>query len=323
MLPLLAALALSAVPANAGFFPGGAFSSRAAGTTSAVFLKTPGGARASAMGGVSAAAAAGAEAVFLNPAALSRVPAEGPSEVAVGYDALLESSYAGSVAYARPAGRDGAFGAGLLYASQGAQTAYNATGDATGKFSPTDLALGAWYARRLAGPLSLGGGLKVIRAQLDDRSGMSAALDFGLLAKHVAEIGDGPFDAGLAIVNIGPPLKLGATADPLPARIRAGGLWHLSPVFDAGLDINVPVDQDPYASLGVEGRIPASQVGSKKPWILAIRAGYDQNRTRGVDGLTGFAAGAGFDFAALRLDYAWLPFGDLGTVNRITLAFRF
>ncbi len=275
------------------------------------------------MGGISAAAGAGAEAVFLNPASLSRIAAEAPSEVALGYDALLESSYTGSVAYARPLGRDGAFAAGLLYASQGAQTAYNSLGDSTGKFTPSDLALGAWYGRRLIGPLSLAGGLKIIRSQLDDRSGMTAAVDFGLLAKHVAEISDGPLDVGLSIQNIGPPLKLGSSSDPLPARIRAGGLWRVSPTFDAGLDINLPVDQDPYASLGVEGRIPASKIGSAKPWIVSVRGGYDQNRTRGIDGFVGFSAGAGFDFSALRLDYAWIPFGDLGSLNRLTIAFRF
>ena len=275
------------------------------------------------MGGVSAAAGAGAEAVFLNPASLSRIAAEAPSEVALGYDALLESSYTGSVAYARPLGRDGAFAAGLLYASQSAQTAYNSLGDSTGKFTPSDLALGAWYGRRLLGPVSLAGGLKIIRSQLDDRSGMTAALDLGLLAKHVAEISDGPLDVGLSIQNIGPPLKLGSSSDPLPARIRAGGLWRVSPAFDAGIDINLPVDQDPYASLGVEGRIPASKIGSAKPWIVSVRGGYDQNRTRGIDGFTGFSAGAGFDFAALRLDYAWIPFGDLGSLNRLTIAFRF
>jgi len=243
--------------------------------------------------------------------------------VALGYDALLESSYSGSVAYARPLGRDGAFAAGLLYTSQGAQTAYNAVGDSTGKFTPTDLALGAWYARRLIGPFSLAGGLKLIRSSLADRSGTTAAADFGLLAKHVADIGEGPLDVGCSITNIGPPIKLGSTADSLPARMRAGALWRVSPTFDAGLDINLPVDQDPYASLGVEARIPASKVGMKKPWTVSVRGGYDQNRTRGVDGFTGFSAGAGFDFSALRLDYAWLPFGDLGSVNRITIAFRF
>lgn len=275
------------------------------------------------MGGVSAAAGAGAEAVFLNPASLSRVAAEAPQEVALGYDALLESAYSGSVAYARPAGRDGAFAAGLIYASQGSQTAYNAVGDATGKFTPTDLALGAWYGRRLLGPLSLAGGLKIIRSALDDRSGTTAALDFGLLANHVAEIGEGPLDLGFSLQNIGPPLKMGSASDPLPARVRAGGLWRVSPAFDAGLDVNLPVDQDPYVSLGVEGRLPASRVGSTKPWVISVRGGYDQNRTRGVDGFTGFSAGAGFDFSALRLDYAWIPFGDLGSVNRITIAFRF
>jgi hypothetical protein len=275
------------------------------------------------MGGVSAAAGAGAEAVFLNPASLSRVAAEAPSEVSLGYDALLESAYNGSVAYARPLGRDGAFAAGLLYTSQGAQTAYNSVGDASGKFTPMDLALGAWYARRLIGPLSLAGGLKIIRSAIDDRSGTTAAVDFGLLARQVAELGDGPLDAGLSIQNIGPPLKLGSASDPLPARIRVGTLWRVSPTFDAGLDVNLPVDKDPYATLGAEARIPASRIGSTKPWVVAIRGGYDQNRTRGVDGFTGFSAGAGFDFSALRLDYAWVPFGDLGTVNRITIAFRF
>ena len=275
------------------------------------------------MGNVSAASGSGAEAVFLNPASLARIEAEAPSEVALSYDALLESAYAGSAAYARPLGRDGAFAAGLIYASQGAQTKYNALGDAAGNFTPSDLALGAWYGRRLIGPLSLAGGLKIIRSALDDRSATTAALDFGLLARHIGDLGDGPIDLGASILNIGPPLKLGATADPLPARIRTGALWRLSPTFDAALDLNVPVDQDPYVALGVELRLPASKVGSKKPWIVALRAGYDQSRTRGVEGFTGFSAGAGFDFAALRLDYAWIPFGELGSVNRLSIAFRF
>ena len=271
---------------------------------------------------VSAAAGAGAEAVFLNPASLARIEAETPSEVAVGYDALLESAYSGSAAYARPMGRDGAFAAGLVYTSQGAQTAYNGVGDSTGRFTPTDLALGAWYARRLIGPLSLGGGLKLIHSSLDDRSGTTAALDLGLLAKHVADLGDGPVDLGFAITNVGPPLKLGGSSDPLPARMRAGAMWRVSPNLDVGLDLNLPVDADPYVALGVERRILAAAFGSAKPWAVALRVGYDQNRTRGVEGLTGLSAGAGFDASRLRVDYAWVPFGELGTVNRISIAFR-
>ena len=274
------------------------------------------------MGGVSAAAGQGADAVFLNPASLSRLEPESPSELAFGYDALLETAYSGSAVYARPLGRNGAFAAGLLYASQGAQTAYNSLGDATGSFTPADAALGVWYAHRF-GSVALAGGLKLIRSALAERSAMTGAADFGLLLRNVAEIGDGPLDVGLALQHLGPPLKLGGISDPLPARMRTGVLWRVSPTFDAGFDLVAPVDQDPYMSVGVESRLPASRLGSTKPWTASVRAGFDENRTRGVEGFTGVSAGAGLDFSSLRFDYAWLPFGDLGTVNRITIALRF
>lgn len=275
------------------------------------------------MGGVAAAAGRGADAAFLNPAVLASFHAETPSELAVGYDALLESAYTGSALFARHAGPDGAFGAGLLYASQSAQTSYSPVGDATGKFTPSDLALGGWYAHRLLSAFSVAGGLKLIRSSLAEKTATTAAFDFGITGAHVVDLGDGPLDVGASFTNLGPPLKLGGTGDALPARVRAGADWHLSPTFDAGLDLVLPVDDDPYVSLGVEGRIPAARVKSDKPWVIAVRGGFDQSRTRGVDGFTGFSAGAGFDFSAMRVDYAWIPFGDLGTVNRITLGFRF
>ena len=274
------------------------------------------------MGGAVAAGAQGAEALFQNPAALARLEPESPSEVALGYDALLETAFQGAAAYAQPLGREGALGAGLVYASQAAQTAYTSLGDASGNFTPLDFAAGAGYARRV-GPVALGAGLKLIRSSLADQSGTSAALDFGVLAKHVADIGEGPLDVGGSFTNLGPPLKLGATASPLPLNVRVGGVWRVSPKFDAALDLVFPVDQDPYAAFGVEARFPASMIGSGHPWVAAVRAGYNQNAGRSVDGFAGISFGGGLDFAALRVDYAWIAIGALGSANRITLAFRF
>jgi hypothetical protein len=54
------------------------------------------------MGGAVAAAAQGAESSFQNPAALARFDPESPSEVALGYDAMIASVYQGAAAYARP-----------------------------------------------------------------------------------------------------------------------------------------------------------------------------------------------------------------------------
>lgn len=288
----------------------------------ATFLRNPFGARAAAMGATAAAGAQGAESMFQNPACLAKLEPESPSEAAFGYEALVETAYQGAGAYATPLGRGGALGLGALYASQSAQTRYSATGDSAGSFTPLDLAAGAAYAHRL-GPVALGAGLKLVRSSLDSRKGATAAADLGIFAPNVSELGEGPLDVGFAVSNLGPPLKIGETADPLPLGMRAGALWHLSPTADVAVDVVAPVDDDPHAALGVEWRFPASMVGSKRPWSFAVRAGFDQGRTRGVDGTAGITAGAGADLAGMRFDYAWLALGDLGSVNRITLAFRF
>ena len=302
--------------------PDGAFSAKASGTTGAAFLRDPFGARAAAMGGLQAASAEGAESLFQNPAALARLEPESPSEVAVGYDALAETAYQGAAAYARPLGREGALGAGFVDQSQSAQTSYDALGNATGKFTPMDLAAGAGYARRLGG-VAVGAGLKVVRSSIAGLTGTTAAADFGVLARHATDLGDGALDVGASVVNLGPPLKIGSTADPLPLRARAGALWHAAPNFDAGLDIVLPVDQDPYVALGVEARFPAAMVGSSRPWVASLRGGYDQNRGRNVDGIAGVSVGGGLDLSSLRVDYAWVALGALGSANRVTLALRF
>lgn len=269
-----------------------------------------------------AAGASGAESLFQNPAALGRFENGSPAEAAFGYDQLLEGAYHGAAAYAQPLGTEAAWGAGLVYASQSAQTYYTGTGDANGTFTPLDLAFGGGAAVR-AGSFSFGGGLKVIRSSLADRSAMTAAVDLGATGKHLLDLGEGPLDFGAALTNLGPGLKLGSNSDPLPLRARAGALWHASPTFDAALDLVFPVDQDPYASMGVEARFPAAMLGSSKPWTAALRAGYDQNRARGVDGFAGASFGAGVDLSSLRMDFAFLPLGSLGSSARVTFAARF
>lgn len=274
------------------------------------------------MGDAVAAGASGAESLFQNPAGLGRFESESPQEAALGYDSLVETAYQGAAAYARPLGADGALGAGLVYASQSPQSAYNAQGDSAGTFTPLDFAAGAGYARRI-GAFSVGGGFKAVRSSLSDKSGTTAAVDLGFTGKHLTDLGDGPLDVGAAVSNLGPPLKLGSTADPLPLRARAGALWHAAPNVDAALDVVFPVDQDPYAAFGLEARFPAAMVGSTRPWAAALRAGYDQNRARNVDGFAGVSFGGGLDLSSLRVDYAWVALGSLGSANRITLAFRF
>lgn len=297
-------------------FPGKPFSSSAAGTTSAAFLKIPAGAREQAMGGAAAAVVEASESMFWNPAGLARLGAESPQEVSLAYSQLLETTYSGGVAYSRPLGPQGALGAGLVYFSQSSLTAYNAQGDATGSFTPTDFAVSGGYAYRF-GVADVGGALKIVRSSLAEVSGTSAAVDVGAQALHVADIGDGPLDVGGSFQNLGPPLKLGSVASPLPFAIDTGVMWHASPYANMAIDLHFPVDQDAYVSFGLEG------VYAQPKWKGFLRLGYDQSHSRDVDGLAGITGGAGLDLQKLRIDYAWVPFGDLGVTNRISLAFRF
>ena len=66
------------------------------------------------------------------------------------------------------------------------------------------------------------------------------------------------------------------------------------------------------------------QWGPGKKDTGSLRFGFDQNNTRNIEGLAGLTAGAGLDLKQrVRVDYAWVPFGDLGMMNRVSIALRF
>jgi hypothetical protein len=322
----LAALLAGASSASS-IFPQSPFSQGAAGTTSAAFLKLPSGARQQALAGTSAAGSEGADAVFWNPAGLARMAPEDRPEAALSYGMLLAETFAGSGAFARPTSK-GAWAAGFTYFGQSAQTAYTAQGDTAGEFTPYDVAFSGSYGHRFE-KFSLGGTLKVVRTVINDVSGATAALDFGVQARHVTMIGDGPADVGAYISNLGPALAAG-TAAPLPFAARVGVLWHASPIFHPAFDLNFPVDEDPYVSFGVEARFSlggdagvSERFDTRSKRSAALRAGFNQAQAREVDGFVGMTAGGGVDLGFMRLDYAWAPYGDLGMTNRITVGFRF
>lgn len=312
------AASFSPAPAHAGLFPESPFSDAAAGTTGATFLKLPATARAEALGGTVAAVAEGADAVFWNPAGLAKLSGRGRSEASFGYNALLASSYAGALAYARPLkGGRSALGTALLYHSPGTIDAYDRFGNGNGSFTPIDLAVLAAYARKF-GPFNTGVAGKFIRSELAGSSGISFALDMGAQLERVGDVGEGQVDFGAAIRNLGPAISVGSVADPLPFAVQLGAQWHVNPQVAMLLDGHLDVDAAPYPSLAGEFTQPFGEASKGQ-----IRVGYNLKRTRGLEGLAGLAAGGGLDLDRFRFDYAWVPFGELGTTHRITIAARF
>lgn len=312
------AAALLGVPARASIFPDAPFSEGAAGTTGAAFLRIPSGARGEAMGSANSASAEGAEALFWNPGGLGRLAGTGRAEASVSYNALLESSYAGAMSYARPlANGRSVWATGLVYHSAGEVQGYDRFGNASGSFSPTDLCLAGAYAHKFEA-LSAGGALKVIRSEIAGAAGTTFAMDLGVAADRVSAIGEGPVDLGASLRNFGPGIQVGSASDPLPFAIQMGARWHVSPQMALMLDGFMPVDDSPYPALGGEFTQPFGAASKGQ-----LRFGYNVKRQRSVDGLTGLTAGGGLDLERFRVDYAWVPFGELGTTHKLTLAFKF
>jgi hypothetical protein len=175
----------------------------------------------------------------------------------------------------------------------------------------------ASYARKFSPQLAGGGSVKFIYQKIDEYSSTGLAVDAGLLYR----LRDGRTNLGLSASNLGVQLSSLSPEhkDALPIIVR-GGVSHrtMELPLTVSLEAVYPTDNDVYGSIGLEihPNIP-----------IALRAGYSsygQNYKTGgsKDNTTGFSFGAGFKLAKIAIDYAFLPYADLGSLHRVGLAYR-
>ncbi|MDI6703394.1 MAG: PorV/PorQ family protein [bacterium] len=285
---------------------------KGAGTTAATFLKIGVGARATAMGEAFSSVADDATAIYWNPAGLSLFKSK---EFSAMHNIYFEDISHDFLGYAQPFGKDKAFGVGLvgvfitgLERFSGSPT----TTEPEGTFAAYDGALSLSYSQRIFGNLFGGVSLKGIHQEIDGQCGRGAALDMGLLYKNRIK----GLDLGCTIQNIGQEMKIYERSFSLPLTIRAGSSYRLfRDRLTLALDAKKPIDQEVSLHLGTEW------------WpfrIMALRGGYKYKLDNiEKDPLTGLTAGAGFNFRWLQLEYAYVPYANLGDVHRISLLFRF
>lgn len=282
------------------------------------FLRVGAGARGPAMGGAFSPVADDASAIYWNPAGLSSLEKR---EVSLAYNAYFKDTAAQFLGYAHPM-RHGTFGLGVsMFGVKDIDKRSATGGDADtadlGQFDTKDIAVSFGWASRMnlgAGRLKWGAAAKYISSDLESKTARTGAVDLGLMYNFRE---DGGLTASLAVLNLGGSLKFDKESDPLPLNVKPGVAWKrdvggmgkLTLALDADLLVN---DGIAYVQPGLEW------------WahpLLALRTGYQFGRDE--DAGSGFGAGIGLRLLPFMMDYAFVPYGDLGDTHRISLGVKF
>ena len=280
---------------------------KSGGTTSCNFLKMGVGARAAAMGEAYTAVGDDADSLHWNPAGISLL--EGASLKAM-HNQWFEDVKLDYIGYARSLGDKGALGLSAKYLWMGAMektTAANPAG--TGEdFNAYDAAAAITYANKIGGKLGLGASLKLIRQVIDDEDGNAYAGDIGAIYQATDKM-----TLGASVNNIGSEMKLVEEGFPLPAEGRVGAAYKAFKNLLLSADVKSDAE-NVSAHIGSEIKVIEA---------LALRAGFKTDTISDIDTMSGLSAGIGINIANLMLDYAWVPYGDLGDTHRISLGLKF
>lgn len=200
-------------------------------------------------------------------------------------------------------------GAGLSfgmidYGSITRTTVTNKTG--AGSFGAADYLLRFAYGRQITERLALGSALGWYHLEIDDITADGIAADLSMT--YLTRI-DG-LQIGAAVRNIGTRAQFERDQEELPLTLTLGTSYRPNHKWLIAADYEL--------ARGIAGAIKAG-VEFNPVEMLALRLGYDGRNEAG----SGLTVGAGFRMNDLALDYAYIPFGDLGEAHRVSLEYAF
>jgi|WetSurMetagenome_2_1015567.scaffolds.fasta_scaffold37553_2 hypothetical protein len=299
---LVAALFAIMIPSAA--FPAAA--ADGAGASGASFLSLPVGARSIALGETGAALVRDPFAWLSNPALMPFVEESG---VGAFHSQWTLDTYYDNVIAKHSLNRFVTIGAAFTYLTSPDIQGFDDAGIQTADVANNDLQgiVGVGF-EPFAG-LGAGVNVKYLQEKIADWTGRGWAVDVGAAWNTgVREIA-----FGAAVQNLGSDITYIAEAEKLPTTYRVGASGALpSPVPMMGLRIAADLVkkrfEDAYGCFGAEIDVRS---------IVFLRAGYTADTNREGDR---FSVGGGLNlFDRLMVDYAWTPYGDLGSFHRISV----
>ena len=272
--------------------------------TGAAFLKIPVGPRVCGVGEAAVAYIDDASALFYNPAGLANVPT---------YNALLAHNqwlldmnheYVAGVYGFEGIGK---FGLAFDYWGSGAIQGINIRGETIPGYlvSAADWSLTVGYGKSIS-DLSLGLGFKFVYQQMESLSTSALAFDVGVMYKTPLE----GLKVGASAANVGTTTELYREIYGLPVQGRLGWRYDYS-IVGVTQDFIISETEKPGIAAGVECR-PVD--------LLALRAGYRTGSD--YDGFSGLRAGLGISLHSVGVDYAFAPYGKLGSSHRISISYH-
>lgn len=296
----------------------GDYSRNAIASTSGQFLKLAPGARGVAMGEAFSAMGDDASAMYWNPACLINVSSH---SLVLMHAPYLADSFFDYAAYAQNKDGSNAWGISLQYMNSGAITRTDVNGVELDKFTPMDGALSLGFATYITGfkkepeeRFVLGATAKIVYSKVV-HSDNAIAADVGILFPYFF---DNKFRMAAVVQNAMGRLRLDQESFPLPMTFRFGTWTKLYRYWGVTADLVAPRDNYPYLAMGTEVKIPVMD------WaVLAVRGGFNTRAVSDLEGFRNISFGAGITSYFLSLDYAFTPFGVLGSAQRVSLSFNF
>lgn len=297
-----------------------------AGTGGAAFLEiNQGSARAMALGHSFVALAEGADALTWNPAGLASTQQKEAEYSYLSYVQNLDTPL--YLAYAHPMGRT-VWGANLAYLSDSGFDVRDAKGvpqpdtnvQVHDGFGTAAVARSFWYEKLL-----LGGALRMVHEDNAGNLHDTVVGDVGAIIKP-----NNYLSLGFAIQDFG------TTVNNVASIVRGGAAARVGDFVTLAFEVSQAADAGIRAGIGAEINVPEEylEVGQ-----LAFRVGYYNSDNLGqsfsnalqglkLDRTSGLSFGFGLYTSqafgyGLGLDYAFVPFGALGTVDQISLKVKF
>lgn len=281
------------------------------GTAGAPFLKIGVGTKAVAMGEAFSALADDITAVYWNPAGLIQIS---KPEISTMYNDWFEGVGHGFLGFGFPTSQKRAIGLSVIHLGIGKIPGY-ADGEvgsvpvSTGNFSARDTAFAFTYATVLTDSISFGLNIKGITQKIENEEASSFGIDLGQLYQSPIE----GLILSTVVQNVGSRVKYSIEGDKLPLTLKFGSAYRVKEQpLTLTCDLTKPIDNNWKLNLGLE-------VWFKN--LIALRGGFNSQVFKDLG--TGITCGFGTTIKHYQIDYAFVPYDELGNTHRISITFRF